>query len=249
MSQEFSVGSRNQNWAQLRSDVKNCRFTTCPRNSKKLPLLFERKEDTISNIRFIVLSQEPSPQLRCDYNNNPQMMENYLIKECSNIEPPKRRSGLPARIREVFDKKFNPTTDEIYWTHSLKCVPDSNQDIKKDDMWVKCAQACKGYFKREIELIPSESLVLIPFGNYALALCRHVLQNTPLSDTEGITKYMRERATPDSQEKKFLGRVLVFPFIHPSHRRQHLKRQPCLAKIEESFVKKIREMNYHSSRA
>jgi hypothetical protein len=182
----------------------------------------------------MVLSQEPNAKLRFKYNNNAEKIEEQLIKECRE-----RKGVVPARIGRIFDKGFDPSADEVYWTHSLKCVPSSNQDINRE--WNACALICKGHLKREIELIPSESLVLIALGNYALALCRHVLEGTPLSNPRGITKYMQERASPDSQEIRFLEkRVLLFPFIHPSHGAQVLEEHRCLAEIEKSFVEKIR---------
>ena len=243
VSQKFSTGVCSQNWAQLRADVKNCQFTNCPRNQKKLPLLFDRKEDTISKIRFIVLSQEPGASLRSDLTecNNPQMMEDYLIRECRSVECP-TKGRLPARIREIFDKRFDPSADEIYWAHSLKCVPISDRDITKQ--WKACAPVCKDYFKREIQLIPSECLVLIPLGNYALTLCRHLVEgpDTPLSDVGGIVKYMQAHVSPDWQ-KPFTfpeKRVLVFPFIHPSNRNRNLKRHEGLADIEKRFAETIR---------
>jgi len=235
VSQKFSAGPCNQNWAQLRADVKNCQFIDCPRNQKKLPLLFDRKEDTISKIRFIVLSQDPGASLRP---NNPKMMEDYLIRECSNIECP-TKGGLPARIREIFNKRFDPSADEVYWTHSLKCVPFKDEDINKE--WKACARFCKDYFRREIQLIPSECLALIPVGRYALTLCRHLLEDWPLSNV-GIVKYMQAHVSPDS-EKPFNfneKRVLIFPFIHPSHRSQNLKRYEGLADIEKRFAETIR---------
>jgi len=239
VSQKFSAGPCNQNWTQLRADVKNCQFTNCPRNQKKLPLLFDRKEDTISKIRFIVLSQDPGASLRLQFNNNPQMMEDYLIRECCNIECP-TKGRLPARIREIFNKRFDPSADEIYWTHSLKCVPFKDEDINKE--WNASAPHCKDYFTREIQLIPSECLVLIPVGRYALTLCRQLLEGWPLSNVVPIAEYMQAHASPDS-EKPFNfndKRVRVFPFIHPSHREQVLKGHESLADIEKSFAETIR---------
>jgi uracil-DNA glycosylase len=250
MSDEFSVGSHDQNWAQLRSDVKNCRSTTCDRYKKKLPVFFPRKKDTVSNIRFMFISQEPATNLRGRCNDNAEKMEKTLIEECSQ-----GKGVVPHRMVEILGKGFDPTDGKVYWTHSLKCVPESNQDIKKQ--WNRCAPLCKEHFKREIEAIPLETLVLIPFGNYALALCRHLLEGTPLSSPKGIMRYMRrtyenmqEHTSPDSQEKRFLGKtVLIFPFVHPSHRTQHLKRYGSLDEIEKCFVKKIREMSNQSFRA
>jgi len=237
VSQRFSTGRRNQNWAELRADVKNCQFTKCPRNKNKLPLFFDRKEDTISKIRFIILSQEPAASLR--EKGNPQAMEDFLIGECRG-----KKGVVPARIREIFGKEFDPRTDEIYWTHSLKCVPTSNEDIKND--WEPCAEFCKDYFMKEIQLILSERLLLIPLGNYALTLCLHLRDGRQMSDLISITEYMKLHASPDVEEPfNFNGkRLLVFPFIHPSYREVWLDKDPVLRGIEERFAEKIRKMNH-----
>jgi uracil-DNA glycosylase len=238
LSQRFSTGRRNQNWAELRADVKNCQFTKCKRNKNKLPLFFDRKEDTISKIRFIILSQEPGASLGQRF-DNPKEMEDDLIKECRE-----QKGVVPKRIGEIFAKGFDPSADEIYWTHSLKCVPTNDKDIKNE--WEPCAEFCKDYFMKEIQLIPSEPLVLIPLGNYALALCRHLLEGRPLSNVGGITEYMQAHASPDLKEPfNFNGkRLLVFPFIHPSHREELLKRYEGLAEIEKRLAEKIRKMNH-----
>lgn len=238
VSQRFSAGTCNQNWAQLRTDVKNCQFTKCKRNKNRLPLFFDRKEDTISKIRFIILSQEPAASLRQRF-DNPQKMEDDLIKECRE-----QKGVVPKRIGEIFDKGFDPSADEIYWTHSLKCVPTSDKDIK--NRWKACAPFCEGYFMREIQLITSECLVLIPLGGYALTLCMHLLKGCPLSNVVPITKYMQAHASPDSEKPfNFNGkRVYVFPFIHPSYHEVWLKDKPVLRGIEECFAERIREMNH-----
>jgi uracil-DNA glycosylase len=234
MSQE-SVGSRNQNWAQLRADVKNCRFTCCPRYTKKLPVFFCRQEDTISKIRFIFLSQEVPAKFRGECNENAEKIEDLLIRQCKEMT-----GVVPPRLGKILGKGFDPTVGKVYWTHSLKCVRNPDQDIRKE--WKDAAPLCERHFKREIQLIPSQRLILIPLGNYALALCRHLLEDTPLPNPKGIVRYIKDHASPDFQEKGFLGKkVLLLPFIHPSHSEQHLKRQPRLREIEKSFVKKIGE--------
>ena len=217
--------------------MKNCQFTNCPRNQEKLPLLFDRKDDTISKIRFIVLSQDPGASLRTHPTKctNPEIMEDYLIKECRE-----KKGVVPARIGRIFAKGFDPSVDEVYWTHSLKCVPISDRDITKQ--WKTCAPLCKDYFMREIQLISSEGLVLIPLGRYALALCRHLLEGRPLSNVGGIVKYMQGHVSPSWQKPSSFPekRMLVLPFIHPRHREQVLKLHEGLADIEKSFAETIR---------
>jgi hypothetical protein len=63
-----------------------------------------------------------------------------------------------------------------------------------------------------------------------------------LSNVIRITEYMQAHESPD-WEKPFnfnQKRVHVFPFIHPSHLSQNLKRYEGLRDIEKSFEETIR---------
>lgn len=207
-------------WKELRTRVKNCEFTDCPRNKNKLPILFDRKESSLSKIKFVVVSQEPGVSLKRGYSNSDKI-EEYLIGECASNLPPKNKRGVPYRMREIFGKKFNPKTDEIYWTHALKCVPaKSNKDIINE--WENCALSCIKHFKNELNLIPSKKLVIIVFGNYALTLCKHVFKEKRLAYAKGIVKYIREI---DLEKKFYFGEkeIFLFPFLHPSNRNRLLK--------------------------
>jgi len=242
MSQKHSVASSDESWAQLRANVKNCRFINCPRNQEeKLPILFDRKKDSLTRIRFLVLSQEPAASLR-KILSNPAMIEEFLINECACNSTPKK-GGLPAKIREVFNKRFDPATSEIYWTHSLKCVPRSDQDINRE--WEKCAHVCKDHFNEEVALIPSKRLTIIPLGNYALALCRHLFEGEPLSSTRGIMRYISTMIAEKEvsfREKK----IFLFPFIHPAHHEKVLRRHDRKGIVrdrEKEFIERIRQMD------
>jgi uracil-DNA glycosylase len=242
VSQQFPSGVCDRDWARLRADVKNCGFTTCDRNKKKLPVFFYRKKDTLRKIRFVFVSQEPAAKLRDNCNDNAEKIEEKLIEQCRE-----GKGIVPHRIADILSpattsqsRGFDPTGGESYWTHCLKCIPDSDEDIRNPKHWNDCAPLCERHFKREIQLIPSETLVLIPLGNYALAMCRHLSEDMPWPDPKGITKYIRTHVRAGSEEVTLHGkRVRMYPFLHPANRARNLTGD--LRKIEESFENEIQK--------
>lgn len=230
----------NMTWEGLRKSVKDCPFTDCPRNNKdNLSIFFNRKEDFLSKINFLVVSQEPGISLRNNCNSNAEEMENYLIKSCLQSKP---KGTSPINKMIEFFGNFDPSNDEIYWTHALKCVPrGSDSQIRVD--WKDCAPYCVKHFKKELSLIPSKKLVLIAIGNYALTLCRNVLEDKPLSHARGIMEYIRT-FNPEEEFSLSDKKISLFPFIHPSHREQVLKRWDRNDKVknkEKSLLKNYEE--------
>jgi len=224
------------NWNHLRENVKNCSYTNCPRNKDKLPILFEREETSLSKIKFVVVSQEPGTSLKKKFGSDAETMEKHLVEDCLNS-----KSGGSSPINkmiEIFGKNFNPLSDEIYWTHALKCIPiNSDREIEK--MWKKCASYCVNHFKNELNLIPSKKLAIIAIGGYALALCRHVLEGKDLASIDKITKYI---VSTDTEKKFTFGEkeIFLFPFLHPSHREQNLTEE--IGNKEKKFIKMIRKI-------
>lgn len=83
--------------------------------------------------------------------------------------------------------------DDIYIANVVKCRPPGNRDPRPDEI-----TACKGYLKRQIEIIDPK--VVITLGNFSTKLL--------LQTTTGITR-MRGRAY------EWWGRFLV-PTFHPA---------------------------------
>jgi DNA polymerase len=83
--------------------------------------------------------------------------------------------------------------DDVYITNVVKCRPPGNRDPRPDEI-----DACKGYLKRQIEII--DPTVVITLGNFSTKLL--------LATTTGITR-MRGRAY------EWWGRFLV-PTFHPA---------------------------------
>ena len=111
-------------------------------------------------------------------------------------------------------------------------------------MWKECAPYCVNHFKNELKLIPSNELVIIAIGNYALALCRYLLEDKPLKRAKGIMEFVRNI----DPEKKFTfneKEISLFPFLHPSHREQVLRRWDKNCEIknkEKKFIEMIRRI-------
>jgi uracil-DNA glycosylase len=229
-------------WKELRRNVKNCPFTDCPRNNKeKLSILFNREESSLSKINFLVISQEPGYSLKRNSDlTNSEKMEGFLIQEC--LKSGSSGTSPVNKMIKLFGH-FNPSTDKIYWTHALKCVPMKN-DEEIGKIWKECAPYCVKHFKNELNSIPSKKLAIIAFGNYALALCRHVLENKRLDHTKGIMKYIK---TADLKERFSFGEkeISLFPFIHPANRERVLKRHDENNEVknkEKEFIKKIQQL-------
>ena len=83
--------------------------------------------------------------------------------------------------------------EDVYIANVVKCRPPGNRDPRPDEI-----DACKGYLKRQIELI--DPTVVITLGNFSTKLL--------LRTTTGITR-MRGRAY------EWWGRFLV-PTFHPA---------------------------------
>jgi uracil-DNA glycosylase family 4 len=107
-------------------------------------------------------------------------------------------TGLPfvGRSGQLLDKllgEIGLRRDDIYITNVVKCRPPGNRDPLADEI-----DACKGYLKRQIEIIDPK--VVITLGNFSTKLL--------LQTTTGITR-MRGRAY------EWWGRFLV-PTFHPA---------------------------------
>ena len=236
------VSKQLLNWTDLRESVKKCKFDKCPRHKEKFNILFKREESSLSKTKYIVVSQEPGFSLKKhkDPLKNSLAVEKHLISEC--LKDRCNKKTPINRIKDIFNiEKFNPSTGDIYWTHALKCIPNkSDADIIKT--WKCSAHYCVIHFRNELNLFSSKKIILIPIGGYALALCRNVFDNKPLTNTKGILNYIKEI---DLEKKYYIEgkEISIFPFIHPSHYDQILKLRDKDGKIkerEDEFIELIR---------
>jgi len=106
--------------------------------------------------------------------------------------------GIPfvGRSGQLLDKllaEISLGRSDVYIANVVKCRPPGNRDPRPDEI-----DCCKGYLKRQIELI--DPTVVITLGNFSTKLL--------LKTTTGITR-MRGRAY------EWWGRFLV-PTFHPA---------------------------------
>lgn len=106
--------------------------------------------------------------------------------------------GVPfvGRSGQLLDKllgEIQLQRDDVYIANVVKCRPPRNRDPKQDEI-----DACKGYLKRQIQLIDPK--VVLTLGNFSTKLL--------LNTSTGITA-MRGRAY------EWWGRYLV-PTFHPA---------------------------------
>lgn len=233
----------NMSWKELRTSIKNCTFIDCPRNKNKSPILFDRNEIFLSEIKFLVVSQEPGFSLRKNCDSSTEAMEKYLIDRCLQLKP--IGTSPVNKMIEIFDN-FDLSKDKIYWTHALKCVPaKSDKDINKE--WRVCARWCATHFKNELSLIPSKQLAIITIGRYALALCKHVFEDEKLARTGGILLEHIRETSDDGRKFTFDEKeIFLFPFVHPANRERVLKRFDKNDKVknkEKKFIERIRQFS------
>jgi len=106
--------------------------------------------------------------------------------------------GLPfvGRSGQLLDKllgEIDLAREDVYIANVVKCRPPRNRDPRPDEI-----DACKGYLRRQIELIDPK--VVLTLGNFSMKLL--------LSRSTGITR-MRGRAY------EWWGRFLI-PTFHPA---------------------------------
>jgi DNA polymerase len=106
--------------------------------------------------------------------------------------------GLPfvGRSGQLLDKllgEIDLAREDVYIANVVKCRPPRNRDPRPDEI-----DSCKGYIRRQIELIDPK--VVLTLGNFSMKLL--------LGTSTGITR-MRGRAY------EWWGRFLI-PTFHPA---------------------------------
>ena len=233
-------------WNQFKSCLIDCAFKECYRNNTKMPFLFDRKIETLSSIKFVIISQDPSIALKKDFYDL-NGMKQFLQSECYQKRFESRRlnkRGIPYAIRNIFGgDRINLESDEIYWTHALKCPPiENNNEIK--NKWNDCAPFCFKYLRKEILLLPADEIKLITFGGNALSICLTAINSRPEPKKIEIIEFIKNY---QFEPINFGGKTFhLFPFIHPSNRnrvpspKKPLDRKEIEEK-EKKFIKEIRE--------
>ena len=231
-----------KNWDELRNKIKKCPYGDCKRNKDKMPIFFRREESTLSEIKYIIISQEPGVSVKDKQSSDEN--EEKLIEYCIGTKSPQYNSPIKRTLEILNRKKFDPTKEDIYWTHALKCPPIRDDKEIKDN-WIGCAQYCVNHFKEELSLIPSEKLIIIPMGGFATTLCNYIFDNKSLNTKVKIINYIADL----KEVKKFRYQkkeIIVAPFIHPSNRNRITKFAKTAIealKKEDEFIEYIRSFS------
>ncbi|MEI8226627.1 MAG: uracil-DNA glycosylase family protein [Bacteroidota bacterium] len=217
--------------------TESCRFKQCLRNSdnptvsicyyknlgnKLAPIIF-RRPDNLERIKFVVISQEPGVSVRTEFDSNIERMKNYWCNLLKSEEKPKKSSPIYL-MKEIF-QNFDIYQNQVYWTHSLKCIPwETNDQIQQD--WIFCAPYCSERLKEELDALPDNDLVIITVGAYALTLVLNIVEGRSLCEPVKLKDYIVRDKIPiikeipyghvsDNKPKKPKC-VKIFPFYHPS---------------------------------
>ena len=102
--------------------------------------------------------------------------------------------GAAGNLLNTLMREVGIERDQIYIANVLKCRPPGNRDPRPDEI-----DACKGYLRRQLELI--EPTVVVTLGNFATKLL--------LKTETGITK-MR------GQRYRWWRDIIVVPTFHPA---------------------------------
>ena len=102
--------------------------------------------------------------------------------------------GAAGRLLNTLLSEVGIDRDQVYIANVLKCRPPGNRDPRPDEI-----EACKGYLRRQLELI--EPAVVVTLGNFATKLL--------LKTETGITK-MRGR------RYRWWRDIIVVPTFHPA---------------------------------
>lgn len=131
------------------------------------------------------------------------------------------QQGLPfvGKSGELLDKllaEIDLHRKEVYIANVVKCRPPGNRDPRPDEI-----DACKGYLRRQLELI--QPRVVVTLGNFSSKLL--------LKTTTGITR-LRGQAYP------WWGRHLV-PTFHPAAGLRGGPRKVDLLREDFAIVKEL----------
>lgn len=102
--------------------------------------------------------------------------------------------GAAGRLLNTLMSEVGIDREQVYIANVLKCRPPGNRDPRPDEI-----EACKGYLRRQLELI--EPTVVVTLGNFATKLL--------LKTETGITKMRGQRYT-------WWRGIIVVPTFHPA---------------------------------
>ena len=103
-----------------------------------------------------------------------------ILKEDEDISisnERKRKNNVFNFVPQILGPEhthFDPSQDEIYWTHVLKCPPlKDNSEFYRD--YLGGAFNCFKHLKLELENIESEKYCVISLGEHSMVICAKIL--------------------------------------------------------------------------
>jgi uracil-DNA glycosylase len=209
-------GNIDEGWVELASKVRG-QCAGCPRNSSKVPVLFDRSRDP-SKVDFLMVSQEPGHWLRPLGSSD--AVEKRLMGLCMNSGPADelKKANPLSKAAQMFGG-FDPANGRIYWTHALKCLPvNSDRDVNKE--WRKAAMKCREHFIAELRLLGRDEINVIAFGKYALEMCLNVFDGQDIDQELSISEFMQSSRLPLFYKYRFkdgaVKNINLFVFTNPS---------------------------------
>lgn len=192
---------------QLLKDIKNCQFNSCPRNPRSkmgMSILFPRTDESLSKVKILVVSEEyPGTEDVVSI----KKIEDALVEEVKN-----GKGVVPRAICNILGKTFDVLEDEIYWTHSLKCIPTKNHENNQASF-----KYCKDYLKREIALLPNLKKIMA-FGDFAFSCLVEISTSANRTDfPEKLGDVIMSTSNGGCLLIFDSKKTEVYPFYHPSY--------------------------------
>jgi hypothetical protein len=253
-----------QKWNQVFDTIKEDSCDDCPRNSKNrsadYKVIIPRKDT--SKIKYVFVSQDPAYYYinkGCPDGN--AIVERFL-KTCK-LDDNKDKDINKERIKIDGDLKkgnvfnlvpkllgtnylrFNPSKDEIYWTHILKCPPlNSNDEYYRD--YMGGASYCIKHLKMELQNIKSDKFCVISIGKSSMVECAKILGiNLPYNSIIKNEEYQITNNSPlGSAKADWVGykNIVQYAFIHPAARDPKSKKS--LKYFEDPLFNEIRDKSW-----
>ncbi|MDD1743161.1 MAG: uracil-DNA glycosylase family protein [Methanomassiliicoccales archaeon] len=240
------ANAADEPWEEIRAKV-NGQCSGCPRAPSGIPLMFPRHRPP-SMADFLVLAQEPGHWLLSSASGDaaePRLRK--ICKESDSASTECRMANPLSKVIQVFGN-FDPTSEGIYLSHALKCIPGtSDRDINKE--WRRAATRCKEHLISEMRLLGKGELNVVAFGKFALEMCLDIFEGQDIDQDISISEFMQSHKLPISYRYKFKDgtskNICLFVFTNPSSEVVKIRKtggRMTVEEIQELEITRIHEM-------
>lgn len=246
----MTKGEKSANeWGRLIEKVKcancgKCNRRPANRGDINFKVLIDRPGST-RNIKYVFVSQDPAsfytkPENSVKFPNSERIEDSFVKSARKEGEDgdyrmtkrgtPKKSNVLNLAARIIDRDSFDPSSDEVYWTHALKCPPlaprkskdatksnqGGNPSIIKD--WPEATKCREEFLKNEFETIQSPGFTIVAIGGCAYGLCRDALGMAPGKSIDAAMNDVANRKRLEIPDEPFAGKTIALaPLIHPSY--------------------------------